>query len=82
MPHGAFDVDDRRRTEETLFTAVGFLGDSSMKADDGGHGYDARRLGRHNVAYDAANFVLGIFCVSVVELAFGGLRRDGQKDWR
>lgn len=69
MPDRAFDVDDRRGTEEALLAAIGLLRHRRVQANDGGHGHDPGGVLRHMVTYDAANLGMWVLCFSVIEFA-------------
>ena len=61
VPRRAFDADERRRAEEALLGAVGFLGDGGVQADDGGERHGAVEVLGDDVAHDAPDLVLALF---------------------
>lgn len=75
LPYRSFNVNDGRRTEKALLTAVRFLSDGCVEAYDGGHWHDTGGIVGDVVAYDTANLGMGIILVMIFEfpLASGRL---------
>jgi len=69
MPNWAFNMDDGGWAEEALLAAIRLLGNGGVKADDGGHGHDSRRVVRDMVADNAANLRVWVVCICFVKLA-------------
>jgi hypothetical protein len=74
MPQGPFNVNNRGRTEKTLFTPIRLLGDGRVKAYDGCHGHDACRILRDMITNDTAYLAMRIVSLGIFKLAFAGRR--------
>lgn len=69
VPNWTFNMDDGRRTEETLFGPVRFLRDCSVQANDSRHRHDAVGIMGDVITNDATNLGMWVLGTGFIQLA-------------
>lgn len=72
VPHRSFNVNNGRGAQEPFLSTVGLLGDGSVQAQHGSHGYRTKGVLGDMFANNASDFAVGIVYLGRVQFAFTG----------